>query len=73
MFVHPVFEDLLVIGVGREFQFLEVMRTNELANEVVRHISNLTTEECWESANRVLRVEYAIGGITDFNSSEYLL
>ena len=27
---------------GREFRFLEVIGTNVLANEVVRHFSNLT-------------------------------
>ena len=53
---------------GREFQFLEVIGTNVLANEVVRHFSNLTAKECWESAKRVLRTKYALGGITDFNS-----
>ena len=30
---------------GRELQFLEVMGTNELANEVDRHLSNLTAKE----------------------------
>ena len=39
---------------GREFQFLEVIVTNVLVNEVVRHFSNLTAKECWESAKRVL-------------------
>ena len=29
---------------GKEFQFLEVMGTNVLANEVVRHFSNLTAK-----------------------------
>ena len=58
---------------GREFQFLEVMGTNVLANVVVKHFSNLTAKECWESVNRVLRAKYAVGGgITDFNSSEHL-
>ena len=51
---------------GREFQFLEVIGTNVLANEVVRHFSNLTLKESWESAKRVLRVKHALGGITDF-------
>ena len=55
---------------GREFQFLEVIGTNVLANEVVRHFSNLTAKECWESAKRVLRAKHALGGITNFNSSE---
>ena len=54
---------------GREL--LEVMGTNVLANEVVRHFSNLTANECWESAKRVLRSKHALGGITDFNSSEH--
>ena len=42
---------------GREFQFLEVMGTNVLANEVVRHFSNLTAKECWELAKHVLRAK----------------
>ena len=54
-----------------EFQFLEVIGTNVLANEVVRHFSNLTAKECWESAKRVLRAKHALGGIIDFNSSEH--
>ena len=57
---------------GREFQFLEVIGTNALANEVVWHFSNLTAKECWESEKRVLRAKHALGGITDFNSSEHL-
>ena len=57
---------------GREFQFLDVIGTNVLVNEVVRHFSNLTANECWESAKRVLRVKHALGGIIDFNSSERL-
>ena len=56
----------------REFQFLEVMGTNVLANEVVRHFSNLTANECWDSAKRVLRAKHALDGITDFNSSEHM-
>ena len=56
---------------GREFQFLEVIGTNVLANEVVRDCSNLSAKECWESAKRVLRVKHALGGIIDFNSSEH--
>ena len=43
---------------GREFQFLEVIETNVLANEVVRHFSNLTAKECWESAKRALRANF---------------
>ena len=42
---------------GREFQFLEVIGTNLLANEVVRHFSNLTAKECWESAKSALRAK----------------
>ena len=57
---------------GREFQFHEVMGTNVLANEVVRHFSNLTAKGCWESAKRVLRAKYALGGIIDLNLSEHL-
>ena len=53
----------------REFQFLEVMGTNVLANEEVRHFSNFTAKECWESANRVPHANHALGGITDFNST----
>ena len=49
--------------VGREFQLLEVMGSNVLANEVVRHFSNLTTKEYWESAKRVLRAKHALGGL----------
>ena len=56
----------------REFQFLEVIGTNVLANEVVRHFSDLTAKGCWESAKRVLRAKHALGGIIDFNSSEHL-
>ena len=48
---------------GGEFQFLEVIGTNVLANEVVRHFS----KECWESAKRVLRAKHSLGGIIDFN------
>ena len=51
---------------GREFQFLEVIGTNVLANEVVRHFSNLAAKEWWESAKRVLRVKRALGGIISF-------
>ena len=61
-----------MMEAGREFQFLEVIGTNILANEVVRHFSNLTAKECWESAKRVLRAKQALGGIIDFNSSEHL-
>ena len=60
------------MGAGSEFQFLEVIGTNVLANEVVRHFSNLTAKECWESAKRVLRVKRALVGIIDFNSTEHL-
>ena len=47
---------------GREFQFLEVIGTNVLANEVVRYFSNLTSKECWESAC------YALGKIRKSHS-----
>ena len=56
---------------GTEFQFLEIIGTNVLANEVVRHFSNLTAKESWESAKRVLRAKHTLGGIIDFNSSEH--
>ena len=53
MFVHSGFEGLKIISAGkdggREFQFLEVMGANVLVNEVVRHFSNLTATEWWES------------------------
>ena len=75
MFVNPGFEGFKIVsarknGGREEFQFLEVIGTNVLANEVIRHFSNLTTKECWESAERVLRAKHALGGIIDFNSSE---
>ena len=57
---------------GREFQFFEVIGTNVLANEVVRHFSNFTARECWKSAKLVLRVKSALGGIIDFKSSDHL-
>ena len=47
---------------GSEFQFFKVIGTNVLANEVVRHFSNYTAKECWESAKRVLRTKHALGG-----------
>ena len=46
---------------GREFQLLEVMGTNVLANVVVRYFSNLTAKECWKSAKRVLGAKHALG------------
>ena len=57
MFVPSGFEGFKVIMSGkteaeREFQLPEVMGTN-LANEVVRHFSNLTVKECWDSSKRV--------------------
>ena len=77
MFVNPGFEDLKIVsarkdGGGEGVPILEVIGTNVLAKEVVRHLSNLTAKECWESAKRVLRVKRALGGIVDFNSSEHL-
>ena len=70
--MNPGFEGLKIVSVGREFQLLEVIGTNVLANEVVRHLSNLTTKESWESAKRVLSAKHALGRSTDFNSSEHL-
>ena len=58
--------------VGREFQFLEVMVTKVMANEVVLHFSNLTAKECWEPPKLVLCAKHALGASTDFNSSEHL-
>ena len=48
-----------------EFQFFEDIGTNILANEVIRHLSNLTAKECWESAKRVLGAKHALGGILE--------
>ena len=53
IFVYPGFVGLKIIsarkdGCRGEFQFLEVIGANVLANEVVRHFSNLTAKECWE-------------------------
>ena len=53
MFVNPGFEGLKIVsarkdGAREEFQFLEVIGTNVLGNEVVWHFSNLTAKECWE-------------------------
>ena len=47
----PDFEGLKIISAGKDrgregFQFFEVMGTNVLENEVVRHFSNLTAKEC---------------------------
>ena len=80
MFVNPNFEGLKIVRArkdgsmeaGKEFQFLEVIGTHVLANEVVRHFSNLTAKECWESAKRALPAKHALGGIIDFNSSGHL-
>ena len=55
---------------GREFQFLEVMGTKILANEVVRAFSNLTTKECWESEKRMLRTQHALGEWAEIPASE---
>ena len=57
VFVHPVLRDwsLLLLGkmeVGREFQLLEVMETNVLANEVARHFSIITAKECEKMQGR---------------------
>ena len=56
---------------GREFQFVGVIGTKVLANEMVRHFSNLNAKEYWESAKRVLAAKHALRVITDFNSSEH--
>ena len=74
MFEHPVFEGLKVLSVGkteawREFQFLEVMGTNPLGNEVVWQFSNLSSKTLWEWAKRVLRPKHALGGITNSTKS----
>ena len=50
----------------RKFQFLEIMGTNVLPNEVIRHFSNLISKECWESVKCVLRAKHTF---IDFNSS----
>ena len=47
---------------GREFQFLEVMGTNLIANGVVRQFNRT---KMLGIANRVLRAKHALGGITD--------
>ena len=44
------------------------MQLYVLANEVVRLFFNLTSKGCWESLKRILRVQHALSGITDFNS-----
>ena len=36
---------------GREFQFLEIIGTNVLAKEVVRHFSNLTAQSVGNRRN----------------------
>ena len=54
---------------GREIQFLEVIGTNVLANEVVRHVSNFTAEGCWKSVKRVLSAKHTLGGMTDFSET----
>ena len=52
------FEGVEKTEAEREFQFLEVVETNVLVNEVVR------------LANRVLCVKQALYGITNFNSHQ---
>ena len=58
---------------GRELQFLEVVGTYVLANEV--HFSNLTAKGVGNRHNvrYVLSMLWGGGGITDFNSSEHPL
>ena len=50
MFVQSGFEGLKIISAGKyggreRSQFFEVIGINVLANEVVRHFSNLTAKE----------------------------
>ena len=54
---------------GGKLQFLEVIGTKVLANEVIRHLSNLIAQVCWESAN----AGYTIGGIIEFRSSKHMI
>ena len=56
---------------GGEFQFLEVMGTNE-ANEVVRHFSNLTAKVCWKTAKRVLRAMHMVVETSLNDNKEYI-
>ena len=48
--MNPGFEGVKIVSAGGEFEFLEVIGTNVLANEVVRQFSNLTAKECWGNA-----------------------
>ena len=57
---------------GSEFQFLEVMGTNVLANELDRNFSKFPAKGCRESAKRVLRAKQDLGRMTDFNSCEHM-
>ena len=73
----PGFESLKIISAGkvggRERVPVPWSHGDKLlANEVVRHFSNLTAKECWELAKRVLRAKHPLGRIIDFNSSEHL-
>ena len=52
---------------GSEFQSLEVIGIKELANALVRFLSNLTAKGCWAFENRVFLVKGALGGIIDFS------
>ena len=70
--MHSDFEGLKVISIGKEFQFLEVIGTNVLPNEVVSHFSHLTAKLCWKSAKRARCKKDASGGMTDLNSSEHI-
>ena len=61
---------------GREFQFLEVIGTNVLANQVVRHFSNLAAKKCWESGkahNLIQRDKHFIFARTFQTSLVYLI
>ena len=37
-----------------------------------KRISEWSGEECWESVKRVLQANHALGGITNFSSSDHL-
>ena len=64
--MHPGFEGLKIISAGKDGVRERVPASgshgdNVLANEVVRHFSNLIAKECWKSAKRVLRAKHALG------------
>ena len=55
---------------GSEFQSLEVIGIKELAEALVRFLSNFTAMGCRAFENRVFLVKRALGGIIDFSSTE---